>query len=419
MKNLKFWSLLVIMLSLSLKTVHCSEADESSESSDSSETEQEEENSEDGPPEEIVLYDPGLQCDRGFLNAYGIDGVDEAHMHGMTLCEDVKYSCCSPTDELKFHKNWFGYYEIKLKETHKRMVTKYKRLAEILEFFKVLPIKEHKHIIKNGRFKEAEEIHKLLEKGGIDPELHPVLDELENLHKRNLKDKKGVFCMFCNYDNHEFFGLKGGTMMIHQKSCEEIVQDAGLMLQIRNKLLQPLIMLVHKLLRLYAVDFYDRIDWDLIRDARLHMDLVNMCFPTENADFVLENCKGICDRYSFIEDSEIIFGEFDLYSYLIERVRKFEEWLPLALENPKKHVKQLVKKEDLDEEEDEDEEGKGEEGEEKEGTQGEEAEGEEEATKIKKRLLSSKKTKRRKRSCLLYTSPSPRDLSTSRMPSSA
>ena len=363
--------------------------DESSESSDSSSAENED--SEESKPEAPPQYDFGLKCNRGFLNAYGIDGLDDAHMNGMTLCEDIKYSCCSPIDELKFHKNWYGYYEVKLRETHKRMTENYKRLAKILEFFKALPVKEHKKVIKNGRFKEAEQVHKLLEKGGIDPELHPILDELENLNKRDHKEKKGVFCMFCNYDNHEFLGMNGGTVMIHQKSCEDIIQDAGLMLQIRNKLLQPLIMLVHKLLGLYAVNYYDRVEWDLIREARMHMDLVNMCFPTENAEFVLDNCKGICNRFNMIENSEIIFGEFELYSYLIERVDKFEEWLPLALKNPKKHVKQWVKEEEVEEEDKKE----GEKDKKEEGKEGEEEK--EEENKIRRRILSSKRRKKRKR----------------------
>lgn len=388
MKAVKWWVVLLISAMMAGRVVPASE--ESSESSDSSDSSATDEGSSSSSESKIVApYEVNLKCNRGFLNAYGIDGVNDAHMHGMALCEDVKYSCCSPIDELKFHKNWFGYYQVKLLETHKRMVDKYKRLAEILETFKALPVKDHKPVIKNGRFKEAEEVHALLSKGGIDPELHPVLDELENLQKKDLNDKKGVFCMFCNYDNHEFFGLSGGTVLINQKSCQELIADSGLMLQIRNKLLQPLIMLVHKLLGLYAVDYFDPVEWDLIRDARLHMDLVNMCFPTENAEFVLEKCISICDRYNLVENSEIIFGEFELYSYLIARVEQFEEWLPKALEDPKKHTKQWVKAEEVEEEDDKAEaEGQGEgEG------QGEEAAAEEAETaeNIPSRVLTSTK----------------------------
>jgi hypothetical protein len=391
MKRERIWAILLITLGLLNQPSLQVNFDESSESSDTSENSEDKE--EDPNAEKPKPYDFELKCNRGFLNAYGIDGVEQAHANGMTLCEEVQYSCCSPIDELKFHKNWYGYYELKLRETHTRMTNTYKRLAEVLTFFKELPVKEHKKVIKNGRFKEAEAVHKELEKGGIDPELHPILDALEHLNKRDHKDKKGVFCMFCDFDNHEFLGLSGGTLMIHQKSCEDVVGEASLMLQIRNKLLQPLIMLVHKLLGLYAVDYYDRIEWDLVKEARLHMDLVNHCFPTENAPFELERCIGICERFNVIENSEIIFGEYELYSYLIGRVNMFEQWLPKALENPKKHVKQWVHEDELEEEEKEGEDGK--EGEAGEGEEGGEEVAEE--TKIKKRILSSKKSRKRKR----------------------
>ena len=391
MKKVRTWLLLALTLSALAHSTTPFDFDESSESSDTSE--ESEDSSKDPTDEKPKPYDFGLKCNRGFLNAYGIDGVDDAHMHGMTLCEDVRYSCCSPVDELKFHKNWYGYYEVKLRETHHRMTETYKRLASLLAFFRELPVKEHKELLKNGRVKEAEEVHKEIEKGGIDPELHPVIDALDDLHKRDHKDKKGVFCMFCDYENHEFLGLSGGTLMIHQKSCEEIIGDAALMMQIRTKLLQPLLMNVHKLLGLYAVNYYDRVEWDLVKEARLHMDLVNMCFPNENAPFVLANCSSICERFNVIENSEIIFGEFEFYSYLIERADKFEEWLAKAQENPKRFVLQRVKKEDIEEEV----EPEGEEGE----TEGEgEPEGEADS-KIKKRILSKRRTfvhSRRRRS---------------------
>ena len=41
------------------------------------------------------------------------------------------------------------------------------------------------------------------------------------------------------------------------------------------------------------------------------------------------------------------------------------------------------------------------------------------ASRLEGAVASSEETARRLKSCLLYTSPSPRDLSTSRMPSSA
>jgi len=34
------------------------------------------------------------------------------------FCPDVKFKCCSPFDELKYHKNWYHFYKPKIEETY-------------------------------------------------------------------------------------------------------------------------------------------------------------------------------------------------------------------------------------------------------------------------------------------------------------
>ena len=126
-------------------------------------------------------YTIDLQCNRGLLNSYGIDGRIDASREDMVLCPDVKYSCCSPLDELKYHKNWFAYYEPKLRITHDRMINKLKKLSEHLIFYKDFDFDEYETLIINGKHDEAKDLMISIKKLEIDPELKPVHDEYEQI----------------------------------------------------------------------------------------------------------------------------------------------------------------------------------------------------------------------------------------------
>lgn len=59
-----------------------------------------------------------LFCKVDFLNAYGIEGEKNARFQKMLFCPDVKFNCCTPFDELKFHKNWHNFHKPKVIETY-------------------------------------------------------------------------------------------------------------------------------------------------------------------------------------------------------------------------------------------------------------------------------------------------------------
>lgn len=49
----------------------------------------------------------------------------------MILCPSVRFTCCNSFDELRFHKNWFHYYQPKMILTNERAKIYFEKLAEI------------------------------------------------------------------------------------------------------------------------------------------------------------------------------------------------------------------------------------------------------------------------------------------------
>ena len=351
-------------------------------------------------------YTIDLQCNRGLLNSYGIDGRLDASREEMVLCPDIKYSCCSALDELKYHKNWFAYYYPKLKITHERMVKKLKNLSDHLLFFKEFDFDEYEILLVKGKHDEAKELMISVKKMELDPELKPILDEFDRIREFDENVKKGAFCMICNYENHEYFGLTGGTLLMKDKYCLQIIDKFILVIKTYQKLLHPMLLVLHKFLEMYAINYYDRKEWDLVKKMRGHMDIVQECFPKDESKFDIDNCRPLCNKYNFMEMPQIYFGEFKFYDYFMKRSSRFREWLELAKENPKDFVEQpLVFEENKEEEEWE--EGEGENGEETvELTEGEEEEPralseferfEREKMKRKKLFIKKRKAKLKKK----------------------
>lgn len=343
---MRIFSILIICSSLLVAFSKAAEAEKEEEvtGESSEESEAEEELSEDGAKID-------LKCNQGLLNSYGIDGRVHASREEMVLCNEVKYSCCSPLDELKYHKNWFAYYEPKLRVTHDRMAARLKRLSEHLMFFKELNFDDFETLVVNGDHDLAKELIVLIKKVELDPELKPILDEFKLVREFDEQVKKGAFCMICNYENHEYFGFTGGTLLMKEKYCMQIVDKFLMMIKMFHKMLHPLILIIHKFISHFAVNYYDRKEWHLVRKVRENMDVVDRCFPEDNSNFDLETCRDLCNKYNFMEMPETYFGEFEFYEYFMTRSDRFREWLELAKESPGKYVRQPLVLESPEEQE--------------------------------------------------------------------
>lgn len=339
----------LIILNLLPNTQLCEEDDASdsdsgsgsdSDSSSDNGDEEESSSSSDSDEDESSAYDKETKCNQGFLNAYSIDGLTRASARPMELCPEVKYSCCSPLDELRHHKNWYSFYKPKMGLNLERKIERLDLIRETLEFFNNFKIEDYKDLVMQGAMATLKELLGRM-KGGIDPELRPVFDELENVHKKDLKVKRGVFCVLCDFSNHEYFSLSGSTLLVNQKQCEDIIEDYGLMMKINSKLLHPQMLKIHKLTSFFALNYYNRDDWDLVSRVREADGLADKCFPTENTEFSLERCRDVCNKYNFMDQPGVFFGDYEFYDYFLGKVGRFRKWLEHAKENPKKYLVRL------------------------------------------------------------------------------
>ena len=319
-----------------------SDSNSDSDSSSSSDNGEEElsSSSSDSDDDQSSEYDKETKCNQGLLNAYSIDGLDRASARPMELCPEVKYSCCSPLDELRHHKNWFSFYKPKMGLNLQRKMERLDLIRETLEFFNNFKIEDYKDLVMQGAMPSLKELLGRMN-GGIDPELRPVFDELENVHKKDLKVKRGVFCVLCDFSNHEYFSLSGSTLLVNQKQCQDIIEDYGLMMKINSKLLHPQMLKIHKLTSYFALNYYNRDDWDLVSRVREADGMADKCFPTENTEFSLERCREVCNKYNFMDQPGVFFGDYEFYDYFLGKVGRFRKWLEHAKEDPKKYLVRL------------------------------------------------------------------------------
>lgn len=290
-----------------------------------------------------------MRCKEDFLNAYNIDGEKKVKYEKMLLCPDINFNCCSPFDEMKFHKNWFNFYKPKLETTHERAIKRYQKLSPFIEFFKSFDFDKNESKIIQEHLLKAKELLVTLKKIEFDAEMRPIINEMPKLLKFETEMKKSFLCVLCDYSNHEYLNSKDKKILFKKNYCEIILDKYSKSLQIRTKLLNPILLIGHKFMNLFDVDYYNKNNRELIIEVRKNIDKVYKCYPDERAKYNHENCKDICDSYSISSLDEMFYGEFSFYEYVLDKFEKFKEWVEKeeeVLEAKNEEVEEEVEEEE-------------------------------------------------------------------------
>ncbi len=236
-----------------------------------------------GQGEKLEEEEESLKCRADFLQAYGINGEEKPKFEKMLLCPEVEFSCCSPFDEMKFHKSWHHFYRPKIEITHGRMKSRYEDLAEVVSFFKEFNFDDFSDRILPQMDKEALNLLIHIQNMGLDTELRPITNQLDTLIAFDIKNKRNFFCILCDFKNHEFFNELNQMILLNKTYCEQILSPLNRFLQARAKLLNPILLFIHKFMNYFDTNYFFRDDVALIKQVRRNMDLVSKCYPEDKS----------------------------------------------------------------------------------------------------------------------------------------
>lgn len=282
-----------------------------------------------------------LICATDFLNGYNIDSAEKPRFEPMILCQGIAISCCTPFDEMKFHKFWFNFYEKKLNVTNTRILEKYMSLKPLLAFFDTFSIKTYESIIDEKTLPLLNETAVKMSalKPKLDPKLRPVENYWKIIQEFDTSQKKSIICIFCDARNQEHFLQNTyNRLLVNEKRCSVLIGTYKTLFNMRAKYLSPYLLLAHKVISLFNFTFYnnDRLGQTTIKKVRKNMDLINKCFPDINSAYNFTNCKDLCEEYSITGASETFAGEVKFFDYLQKRFNRFTTYLTKIMsEKPK------------------------------------------------------------------------------------
>lgn len=274
-------------------------------------------------------------CKLDFLSQNGLDGEQSPQVRRMLLCPSIKFSCCNVFDELKFHKKWYDYYAPKLELTHNKAIAYYKQLIEPIAFFTEFDWTDKEVLVSAEKLVRTKDILFKLKKIQLDGQLRPLFNDLPKILEFETKIKKGFVCLLCDFVNHEYLSASNIYMMVQENFCQRLMGVYGPFLQKRAKLLNPLLMLAYKAMGNFKTPFYQKKNVETIKHVVKHNKSVVKCFLKENADYDLENCKGLCNKYSASSLSPAFYGEFGFYIRFLDRYKKFIQWIDSVKEAEK------------------------------------------------------------------------------------
>ena len=99
----------------------------------------------------------------------------------MLFCPKVVFNCCSPFDEMKFHKNWFNFYQPKMVITIDKAKKIFERLSVEVKYWKEFYIDKFENLLPQKKHLKTNELIMHIKEFSIDPELRPILNELPKI----------------------------------------------------------------------------------------------------------------------------------------------------------------------------------------------------------------------------------------------
>lgn len=269
-----------------------------------------------------------LTCKTGFLNAYNIDGQEAPRFQPMLLCQNVLTNCCSEFDEMKFHKNWYNYYEPKLRVTIDKVIKKYyKPLDKHWQPFANLDLMKYKELLKKDKLEDAMKVFQKIKASNMDMKMRPFELQWPSIRTFEIDAKRNFICLLCDQRNHESFDEEGKRFLINKSFCEPLLSAYGRKLQYRAFFYNKYLLLNHKLIQMFNTTYFFKENFDAIAEVRRNQDLVKKCFPTETAPYNPQNCTAVCNQYSITGLSPMFHGEFTFYDYMEELFTKFKSWI--------------------------------------------------------------------------------------------
>ena len=273
-----------------------------------------------------------FDCKTNFLNAYNIDGSTGPRFKPMLLCQNVLISCCTEFDEMKFHKNWYNYYEPKLKVTIDKVSKKYfKPLPEHWQPFAKFDLIKYKDLLNEGKQEAATKLLEKIKASTLDKKMRPFQSQWPLIRDYEIQAKRNFICVLCDQRNHESFESENKRLLFKASSCESLLSPYANMLQYRTLIYNKNLLQHHKLIRMFNSTYFFKENFDLIADVRRNAELVKKCFPSETAVYNHANCTEICNKYMITSLSPMFHGELPFYDYMEELFTKFDKWIKSAM----------------------------------------------------------------------------------------
>ena len=119
----------------------------------------------------------------------------------MILCNNVKFTCCTKLDELKYHNNWNSYYQPKIGKIFEKINTLLQDLNEILSFFKEFDFALNKKYILEENHNKFQLILTYMRQMKLESTEEMSLN-LEKITSIEINKKQEFLCNICDYRNH-------------------------------------------------------------------------------------------------------------------------------------------------------------------------------------------------------------------------
>ena len=263
------------------------------------------------------VISPSSFCRAELLASYGLKGRDTPTTDPLTICKNVKNSCCTSKDEVQIHENWTG------DNGEKSLQTRFEYYQKSYEDLMKAAISSADLATKIGAGIKDMNNCKILAKtishfkiGNVQPKISEIMKKMYSFFTTSYK---GVYCTLCDGDMHQFIDPSYKEIQYSRKFCRDITSNTLHFSLYFHSHFVKAINLIDRFISSCDVDGkYTEViiptERSLAVNAEVKKTLVD-CMKDRNTDAWFDSCQPLCNKFSMVEFS----------GFFQPNLRKFQE----------------------------------------------------------------------------------------------
>lgn len=165
------------------------------------------------------------QCNQNLVKGYGMKGLKFPKKMTLSMCPEIKKSCCKLEDQTTIYANWIASkekhsVEMRFKELKTVFGKTLKLVQETMKLAKTINKKLSCKLLSNCKLLAKKILMFEMDQTGVE-----IMKSFTKMEKYMTKSYSSFYCAICDHKNHLMFDITDNAVYYSQNFCRETVEN--------------------------------------------------------------------------------------------------------------------------------------------------------------------------------------------------